>query len=210
MKRAATRIFERLHVKRVMTSISLRVPEHVIEDLKVIAPTLGFSGYQGLIKSYISQGLRRDMERLEGSNMQALTESLRAHGVPDSVISKAMAEADMRKYTGDVMENPLAIRAENFINLAIKGTSFAARAKNLGIGMPQVEVTNHASAALTNAKPEHFFVTLSETDQLRSDTDLREHVIRLLFESADTLDEPASRREFSLLREQMSPLLLAS
>lgn len=210
MKTAAKRMRERMGSERVMTSISLRVPERVIDDLKEIAPTLGFSGYQGLIKAYISQGLRKDMERLQGSNMQALTESLRSQGVPDTVISKAMAEADMRKYTGDVLENPLAIRAENFINLAIKGTSFVARAKNLGIGSPQVEVTNHAVAASGNAKPEHFFVNLSETDQLRSDADLREHVIRELFESADTLSEPSSRREFALLRAQMSPLLLAS
>jgi len=199
-----------MHEKRVMTSISLRIPERVVNDLKEISPTLGFSGYQGLIKAYISQGLRKDLERLQGSTMQALTESLREQGVPDEVISKAMTQADMRKYSGDVMENPLAIRAENLINLTLKGTSFLARAKNLGIGFPQIEVTNRLSAVSRNMAPEHFFVTLSETDQLRSDTDLREYVTRLLFEAADTLTEPISRKEFSQLRSRLNPLLLAS
>ena len=96
MKTAAERMRERMHGERVMTSISLRIPEHVIEDLKEIAPTLGFSGYQGLIKAYISQGLRDDLERLEGSQLQALTESLRKHGVPDEAISAAIEEAGLK------------------------------------------------------------------------------------------------------------------
>ena len=80
MKTAKERMWERMRKPRVMTSISLRIPESVIETLKEIAPSLGFSGYQGLIKAYISQGLRKDLERLEGSQIQALTESLRKQG----------------------------------------------------------------------------------------------------------------------------------
>jgi hypothetical protein len=76
-----------------MASISLRMPVDVIEDLKEIAPSLGFSGYQPLIRSYIGQGLRRDQERMENSQVMAITESLRKHGVADEVISSAMAEA---------------------------------------------------------------------------------------------------------------------
>ena len=210
MKTAKERMRERMSTPRSMTSISLRISEQVIEMLKEIAPTLGFSGYQSLIKAYISRGLRRDLERLENSNMQALTESLRAQGVPDEVISKAMAQADMRRYTGDVMENPLAIRAENLVNLALKGTSFLARAKNLGIGSPQVEVTNHHAVGADASKMEHFFVNLSETDQLRSDEDLRQHVLQELFDAAETLDNPASRKEFRNLKSGLNPLLLAS
>jgi hypothetical protein len=93
MKTAAEKMRERLGKERVMTSISLRIPEKVIEDLKEIAPSLGYSGYQGLIKGYISQGLRRDLERLEGSDVQALTESLRQQGVADEVIASAIADA---------------------------------------------------------------------------------------------------------------------
>jgi hypothetical protein len=87
---------EQMSQERVMTSISLRIPEHVIEDLKEIAPMLGFSGYQGLIKAYISQGLRKDLEKLEGSNLAALTESLRKQGVADEAISAAIAEAGLK------------------------------------------------------------------------------------------------------------------
>lgn len=77
-----------------MTMISLRVPEDVVEDLKRIAPLLGFSGYQPLIRAYIGQGLRADLERLEGSvELSTLIESLRNQGVQDEIIASAMAEA---------------------------------------------------------------------------------------------------------------------
>jgi hypothetical protein len=97
MKTAKERMWERLRNPRVMTSISLRIPESVIESLKEIAPSLGFSGYQGLIKAYISKGLREDLERLEGSQVQALTESLRKQGVADELISAAIAEAGLKR-----------------------------------------------------------------------------------------------------------------
>jgi hypothetical protein len=96
MKTASERIRERMNARRVMTSISLRIPENVIEDLKEIAPSLGFSGYQSLIKAYISEGLRSDLERLDGSQVQALTESLRKQGVADELISNAIAEAGLK------------------------------------------------------------------------------------------------------------------
>lgn len=75
-----------------MTSITLRMPEDVVEDLKRIAPQLGFSGYQPLIRAYVGQGLRQDLARLEGSPVQQLVESLRRHGVEESILSEAMAE----------------------------------------------------------------------------------------------------------------------
>lgn len=77
-----------------MTMISLRVPEDVLEDLKQIAPQLGFSGYQPLIRAYIGQGLRADLARLERNpELSQLIESLRRHGVEDEVIHLAIAEA---------------------------------------------------------------------------------------------------------------------
>ncbi|MBV6450656.1 MAG: hypothetical protein MHPDNHAH_01382 [Anaerolineales bacterium] len=77
-----------------MTMVSLRIPEDVIDDLKRVAPMLGFSGYQALIKAYIGQGLRTDLERLEnGVEVSALIESLRKKGVKEEVISSAIAEA---------------------------------------------------------------------------------------------------------------------
>ena len=77
-----------------MAMVSIRIPDDVIEDLKRVAPMLGFSGYQALIKAYIGQGLRTDLERLEGGvEISALIESLRKKGVKDEIISSAMAEA---------------------------------------------------------------------------------------------------------------------
>jgi hypothetical protein len=87
------RLQKRLRKDRPMTTISMRVPEDVIEDLKLVAPTLGFSGYQPLIRAYIGQGLRKDLARLENDQVQALTESLRRRGVEDSVIAEAIDEA---------------------------------------------------------------------------------------------------------------------
>jgi hypothetical protein len=54
------------------------------------------SGYQPLIRAYIGQGLRRDLERLDNSQMQAITESLRKQGVADELISAAIADAGLK------------------------------------------------------------------------------------------------------------------
>lgn len=48
-----------------MATISIQMPEDVVEDLKRMAPVLGFSGYQPLIRAYIGQGLRQDLERFD-------------------------------------------------------------------------------------------------------------------------------------------------
>ena len=84
---------KRLQKDRPMTTISLRVPQDVVDDLKRIAPRLGFSGYQPLIRAYIGQSLRKDLERLEATpELSLLIESLRRQGVNDEVIASAMAE----------------------------------------------------------------------------------------------------------------------
>ena len=88
------KLSQRLQKNRPMKMVSLRIPEDVVEDLKRIAPLLGFTGYQALIKAYIGQGLRADMERLEGSvEISNLIESLRKQGVKDEIISSALSEA---------------------------------------------------------------------------------------------------------------------
>jgi len=92
------KIVQRLQKNRPMTMVSIRIPDDVIEDLKRVAPMLGFSGYQALIKAYIGQGLRADLERLENSvKVSALIKSLRKKGVKEEVISSAMAEAQSSK-----------------------------------------------------------------------------------------------------------------
>ena len=80
-----------------MTLISLRLPEQVIEDLKEVAPTLGFGGYQALIRAYISNGLRkhlaeREALRVKESAVEEFSEGLRALGVEERVILEAAGE----------------------------------------------------------------------------------------------------------------------
>ncbi len=91
------RIQRNMEANKPMTLISLRLPEHVIEDLKEIAPTLGFGGYQALIRAYISNGLRehlaaREEERVRNSAMEEFSHRLLAHGVSETVIREAAAE----------------------------------------------------------------------------------------------------------------------
>jgi len=96
MKTLTERIELRLKKEREMTSISIRIPVDVIEDLKEIAPAIGFSGYQPLIRAYIGQGLRKDQARMEDSQLLTLTESLRMQGVSDTVISTAIKAAKLK------------------------------------------------------------------------------------------------------------------
>jgi hypothetical protein len=83
---------KRLDKNRPMTTVTIRIPEDVIEDLKRVAPLLGFSGYQPLIRAYIGQGLRADLERLEGDAVSALIASLKRRGVSEEVIHEALRE----------------------------------------------------------------------------------------------------------------------
>jgi hypothetical protein len=83
---------QRLDRNRPMTSVTIRIPEDVVEDLKRVAPLLGFSGYQPLIRAYIGQGLRVDLERFESEKVTALVASLKRLGVSDSVINEALSE----------------------------------------------------------------------------------------------------------------------
>jgi hypothetical protein len=84
-------IKKRLSKNRPMTSVTLRMPEDVVNDLKKIAPLKGFSGYQGLLRAYVGAGLREDLERMEGSAVAQLIEKLREDGVPEAQLNKAAA-----------------------------------------------------------------------------------------------------------------------
>ena len=79
-----------------MITISMRFPVDVLADLKRVAPLRGFSGYQPLIRAYVGQGLRVDLERLEQDPMTALMESLKRHGVSDEVLQKVLSEVVQR------------------------------------------------------------------------------------------------------------------
>jgi hypothetical protein len=93
MKTSDERVSRRLRKDRPMTTISIRIPKDVIEDLKNIAPKFGFSGYQPLIRAYIGQGLRKDLARLQQPELANLEQSLRRHGVKDEVIAAGLGEA---------------------------------------------------------------------------------------------------------------------
>ena len=56
---------KRLDPKRSMSTITMRIPDDLITDLKRVAPHKGFSGYQPLIRAYIGQGLREDLSSLD-------------------------------------------------------------------------------------------------------------------------------------------------
>ncbi len=84
---------KRLQKNRPMSSVTLRIPEDVIDDLKRIAPKLGFSGYQPLMRAYIGQGLRQDLARLESMpDLEKFLDILRRHGVKEEIINEAMNE----------------------------------------------------------------------------------------------------------------------
>ncbi len=87
---------KRLNKQRPMSTISMRFPADVLEDLKRVAPLRGFSGYQPLIRAYVGQGLRTDLERLEQDPVTALVESLKRHGVSAEVLQEALAEVVQR------------------------------------------------------------------------------------------------------------------
>ena len=96
------RIKRNMQPSKPMTLISLRLPEHVIEDLKEIAPSLGFGGYQALMRAYISNGLRkhlaeREAQRAQDSTVEELSRRLIAHGVSEAAVKEAVSEMESER-----------------------------------------------------------------------------------------------------------------
>jgi len=60
--------------------VTIRMPVDVLEDLKRVAPARDLPGYQALIKFYVRQGLREDLQRLwekeRASKLEAALEEL--------------------------------------------------------------------------------------------------------------------------------------
>jgi len=83
---------QRLIRNRPMTSITLRIPVDVIQSMKTIAPKKGFSGYQTLLKTYISEGLRKDEAQEALAKSAQLITALKNHGVSDELIETALKE----------------------------------------------------------------------------------------------------------------------
>jgi len=84
---------KRLARDRPATSITLRIPVDVVDSLKAIAPHKGYSGYQTLLKSYISEGLRRDEAIYNSDTVERLARALKKRGVSDKVLDEALRDA---------------------------------------------------------------------------------------------------------------------
>ena len=84
---------KRLAKDRPVTSITLRIPVDVVDSMKAIAPHKGYSGYQTLLKSYISEGLRRDEAIYNSDAVKRLARALKKRGVSDNVLNEALRDA---------------------------------------------------------------------------------------------------------------------
>ncbi len=96
MGRQATlsdRLKTRLKKDRPMASVTVRIPVDVVEAMKAISSQRGFTGYQALLKAYLSEGLRRDEAKFASASQARLVEALKRHGVPGDVIALAEQEA---------------------------------------------------------------------------------------------------------------------
>ena len=73
-------------------TITMRIPTDVVESLKTVAPMRGFTAYRTLLKSFISEGLRRDEVQFDHNTAWRLAEALRRRGVAEKVIQEAIRE----------------------------------------------------------------------------------------------------------------------
>ena len=87
-------IKERLTKNRTMTSITLRIPVDVVESMKAIAPRKGLSGYQALLKAYVSDGLRHDEAQFLFSKEAKLIEALKRRGISEQILDEAICEIE--------------------------------------------------------------------------------------------------------------------
>jgi len=88
------RLKKRLKKDRASTTITMRIPTDVVESLKMVAPMKGFTAYQTLLKSYISEGLRRDEAQFDQHTAHKLAEALKRRGVEERVLKEALAEIE--------------------------------------------------------------------------------------------------------------------
>jgi len=96
MKSLAEKLRERRREPQEVLSVQLNLPKSAVEDMDEIAPCLGFGGHISLMRWYISSALRKDLARLDGSEVQALSESLRKRGVSETDIQAAIEDAGLK------------------------------------------------------------------------------------------------------------------
>lgn len=103
----------RLSHDREMTSITVRMPVDVVESMKRIAPLKGFSGYQPLLKSYLSDALRRDEAQFKDPpvTLERLGEVMRSKGLDSRLIDAIQRELRYSSLTGQVVHAEVALQA---------------------------------------------------------------------------------------------------
>jgi hypothetical protein len=92
MKTLSEKLAVRRQKDRPRTTVAVRLPVDVVEDLKEMAPLQGIGSHEALIRAYISEGMRRDESRVDQPDVRALLESLKRHGIADAVITEVLAE----------------------------------------------------------------------------------------------------------------------
>ena len=96
MKSLNEKIAIRRQRNRPRTTVEIRLPEDVVQDLKEMAPVFGIGSFQALIRAYISEGMRRDESTLNLPEVRNLLEGLKRGGVSDDVIAEKLAETLQR------------------------------------------------------------------------------------------------------------------
>ena len=77
---------QRLRKDRPVAPVAITIPEDVISDLKKVALHLGFTDYHALVRAYVGQSLRADLERLEATpDVVNLIASLQRQGVAEEI-----------------------------------------------------------------------------------------------------------------------------
>lgn len=89
---------QRLVPDRPSTSITIRIPQDVVDSMKRIAPHRGLPGYQTLLKMYVSEGLRKDeatFSEMSNESAKSIDDEGEAPGEVREVLKKKT-----RKHTG--------------------------------------------------------------------------------------------------------------
>lgn len=75
----------------------MRIPTDAVESLNALASIRGLAGYQTLLKSYISDGPRRDEAQFDQYTAQNFVGALRRRGVGEGLLKAALEEV---RYAG--------------------------------------------------------------------------------------------------------------
>ncbi|MGH9802289.1 MAG: hypothetical protein ACRD82_18145 [Blastocatellia bacterium] len=77
---------QRLRNDRPVTSVTVNMPEDVVGNLERVALHLGLTDAHALIRAYVGQGLRADLERLAATpEVVNLIASLQRQGVAEEI-----------------------------------------------------------------------------------------------------------------------------